>query len=164
MKKETYQKSMSFWESHSKLLLAAKVVHHLSVAAVYMAFPFLLLFTFLNKDNFFLTALLVCGVSFLLLSLYRKKFNAKRPSEVYNIPSAIEKGKEGKSFPSRHTFSAVIISICLFHISAYLGAAFLAVALIIAALRVLLGLHFVKDVTAGVIIGILCGVLALIIG
>ena len=164
MKRETYKKVMKFWESHSKLLLAAQVVHHLSVLAVYMAFPFLLLFTFLDKDNFYLTAFLVCGISFVLLSLYRKKFNAKRPSEVYNIPSAIEKGKEGKSFPSRHTFSAVIIALCLFHLSVYLGAAFLVVSLIIAALRVVLGLHFVKDVTAGAIIGILCGVLALIIG
>ncbi len=105
---------MNFWERHAKLLFAAKMIHHLSVIGVYAAFPFLLVSTFLKQDNFFLTAILVCGWSFVFLSLYRKKHNAKRPREVYNIPSAIEKGKEGKSFPSRHSFSAAIISVCLF--------------------------------------------------
>ena len=164
MKKETYKKVMNFWERHAKLLFAAKMIHHLSVIGVYAAFPFLLVSTFLNKDNFFLTAILVCGWSFVLLSLYRKKHNAKRPREVYNIPSAIEKGKEGKSFPSRHSFSAAIISVCLFHLSVPLGLAFLLVTLIIATLRVVLGLHFVKDVAVGTLIGVLCGVAALIIG
>lgn len=160
----SYKKCMNFWERHSKLLIIAKILHHIAVAAVYAAFPFLLIFTFLNKDNFFLTAFLVCSVSFLLLSLYRKKFNAKRPSEVYNIPSAIEKGKAGKSFPSRHSFSATVIAVCLFHLSIPLGIAFLLSSLIIAALRVVLGLHFVKDVLWGLLIGALCGILALIIG
>ncbi|MBQ9977143.1 MAG: phosphatase PAP2 family protein [Clostridia bacterium] len=155
---------MNFWERHAKLLFAAKMIHHLSVIGVYAAFPFLLVSTFLNKDNFFLTALLVCGWSFVLLSLYRKKHNAKRPSEVYNIPSAIERDKKGKSFPSRHSFSAVVIAVCLFHLSIPLGIAFLLLSLIIAALRVALGLHFVKDVLWGLLIGVLCGVLALIIG
>lgn len=164
MKKETYKKVMNFWERHAKLLFAAKMIHHLSVIGVYAAFPFLLVSTFLNKDNFFLTALLVCGWSFVLLSLYRKKHNAKRPSEVYNIPSAIERDKKGKSFPSRHSFSAVVIAVCLFHLSIPLGIAFLLLSLIIAALRVALGLHFVKDVLWGLLIGVLCGVLALIIG
>lgn len=155
---------MNFWERHSKLLFAAKMLHRIGVTAGYIAFPFLLIFTFLDKDNFFLTAFLTCGISFALLSLYRTRFNAKRPGEVYNIPSAIEKDKKGKSFPSRHSFSAAVISVCLFHISLPLGIVFLVVSLLIAVLRVVLGLHFVKDTAAGLLIGILCGVLALIIG
>ena len=164
MKKETFKKVMNFWERHAKLLFAAKTLHTLAVIAVYAAFPFLLIFNFLNKDNFFLTALLVCGWSFVFLSHYRKRHNAKRPSEVYNIPSAIEKDKKGKSFPSRHAFSAAVISVCFFHLSISLGIAFLLLSLIIAAIRVALGLHFVKDVLWGLLIGVLCGVLALIIG
>lgn len=164
MKKETYKKVMNFWERHAKLLFAAKMIHHLSVIGVYFVFPSFLLYTALKQYTFFITAFSVCLISFILLSLYRKKHNAKRPSEVYNIPSAIEKGKEGKSFPSRHSFSAAIISVCLFHLSVPLGLAFLLVTLIIATLRVVLGLHFVKDVAVGTLIGVLCGVAALIIG
>ena len=155
---------MNFWERHAKLLFAAKTLHTLAVIAVYAAFPFLLIFNFLNKDNFFLTALIVCGWSFVFLSHYRKRHNAKRPSEVYNIPSAIERDKKGKSFPSRHAFSAAVISVCFFHISVPLGLVFLLLTLIIATLRAVLGLHFVKDVAVGTLIGVLCGVVALIIG
>ena len=159
-----YKKCMNFWERHAKLLFTAKMIHHLSVIAVYMAFPSFLLYTALKQDTFFITAFSVCLISFILLSLYRKMADKKRPSEVYNIPSAIEKDKKGKSFPSRHSFSAAVISVCLFNISVWLGAAFLLLTLIIAALRVALGLHFVKDVLVGLLIGVLCGCLALIIG
>ncbi len=164
MKKETFKKVMNFWERHAKLLFAAKTLHTLAVIAVYMVFPSFLLYTALQQDTFFITAFSVCLISFILLSLYRKKHNAKRPSEVYNIPSAIERDKKGKSFPSRHSFSAVVIAVCLFHLSIPLGIAFVLLSLIIAALRVALGLHFVKDVLWGLLIGVLCGVLALIIG
>ena len=164
MKKETYKKIMNFWERHAKLLFSAKALLHLAVAVVYIAFPSFLLYTALQQDTFFITAFSVCLISFILLSLYRKMADKKRPSQVHNIPSAIEKGKEGKSFPSRHSFSAAVISTCLFHVSVYLGIAFLILTLIIAALRVVLGLHFVKDVIVGILIGILCGVVALIIG
>ena len=160
----TYKKYMNFWERHGKLFIIAKMLHHIAVAAVYIAFPSFLLYTALQQDTFFITAFSVCLISFIILSLYRKKHNAKRPSEVYNIPSAIERNKKGKSFPSRHSFSAAVISVCLFHISVPLGLVFLLLTLIIATLRAVLGLHFVKDVAVGTLIGVLCGVVALIIG
>ena len=158
-----YKMCMDFWESHSKLLIIAKMLHHIAVAAVYIAFPSFLLYIALKQDTFFITAFSVCLISFILLSLYRKMADKKRPSEVYGIPSAIERDKKGKSFPSRHSFSAAVISVCLFHISLPLGATFLTISIIIAALRVLLGLHFVKDAVAGLLIGVLCGFIALII-
>ncbi len=164
MNVSNYKKCMNFWERHAKLLFTAKALLHLAVAAVYIAFPSFLLYTALKQDTFFITAFSVCLISFILLSLYRKMADKKRPSEVYSIPSAIEKDKKGKSFPSRHSFSAAIISVCLFHISLPLGIVFLGLSFLIAALRVVLGLHFVKDVLVGLLIGILCGVLALIIG
>ncbi len=163
MNQTTYKKIMSFWERHERLLFSAKAFHSLGVGAVYLAFPFLLIFTAINKDIFCVWAFLVCSVSFLLLSLYRNKSNAKRPREVYGIPSAINETKKGKSFPSRHSFSAAVIAVCLFHVSLPLGVVFLIISALIAALRVLLGLHFVKDVVAGLLIGALCGLIALII-
>ena len=164
MNETAYKKIMSFWESHEKLLFVAKTFHSLAVGAVYLAFPFLLVFTALNKDLFCIISFFICSFSFVLLSLYRNKANAKRPSEVYGIPSAIKRDKKGKSFPSRHSFSAAVISVCLFHISLPLGATFLTISIIIATLRVILGLHFVKDAVAGLLIGTLCGIIALIMG
>ncbi len=159
----TYKKIMSFWERHNKLLTFAQVLHYVLVGTVYLAFPSFLLYIALKQDTFFITAFSVCLISFILLSLYRKTADKKRPSEVYGMPSAIKKDKSGKSFPSRHSFSAAVISVCLFHLSLPLGLIFLSISVLIAALRVFLGLHFVKDVVAGLLIGALCGFIALII-
>ena len=51
----------------------------------------------------------VPAVSFLLVSAFRKHYNAKRPYELYGFVPLIKKETKGKSFPSRHVFSIFVI-------------------------------------------------------
>lgn len=48
---------------------------------------------------------------FVILSLFRKKINAPRPYEVWEIVPLLDRDSPGQSMPSRHVFSATIISI-----------------------------------------------------
>lgn len=100
---------------------------------------------------------LVPAVTFAAGTALRARRNAPRPYEVLNLPPIVHKDTKGKSFPSRHVFSAAVISSALFYLHPHLGLVFVLVAVIQAVNRVLLGVHWVRDVTAGLIFGWLCG-------
>ncbi len=63
--------------------------------------------------------------------------------------------------PSRHVFSITIIAMCWLYVSVPVGVIMLILVVIMAASRVLAGVHFVRDVAAGFAIGILCGIAGL---
>ena len=84
-----------------------------------------------------------------------------RTAEVY-LDSDLSSRRTGLSFPSRHVFSAFLIGTVLLSESIALGAIVLALGLLIALARVVLLIHFVRDVIAGAVIGVLAGVLGVI--
>ena len=47
---------------------------------------------------------------FVILSFLRKKINAPRPYEEWDIKPLLDRDSPGQSMPSRHVFSATIIS------------------------------------------------------
>ncbi|MFR5847382.1 MAG: phosphatase PAP2 family protein [Streptococcus salivarius] len=61
----------------------------------------------------------------------------------------------GKSFPSRHVFSATVIAMLALTLNPWLGGAMLFLAMALALLRVLGGVHYPSDVLAGYAIGFL---------
>ena len=69
----------------------------------------------------------------------------------------VPKETHGKSFPSRHALSAAVLAAvwCYFYPAA--GACMVVVALLICALRVLAGAHYVRDVAAGALLGFALG-------
>ena len=71
--------------------------------------------------------------------------------------------KKGHSFPSRHVFSAFIIGTLWMILSPYVGAATLLFGAVIAISRVLLGIHFLRDVIVGAVIGVASGVIGILI-
>jgi hypothetical protein len=97
------------------------------------------------------------GSGFLLVSLFRSRFNAPRPYEALDIIPLMEKDKHGQSFPSRHVFSIFVIAMTLLRLCAPLGWALLCCGMVLAWCRVILGVHFPRDVIAGGIAGILWG-------
>lgn len=99
--------------------------------------------------------------SFILVSVIRKCIDAKRPYEKYNIKPLFIKETKGESMPSRHVFSITIIAMCWLYVSVPVGIIMLMLVAIMAASRVLAGVHFVRDVVVGFAVGIICGIAGL---
>lgn len=121
---------------------------YLTVAKTYCDWPSLSAFIF------------VPGISFILVSIFRKIYNAPRPYEVNTeLEPIIKKDSKGKSFPSRHIFSIFIIAVAAFQLWPVIGIIIGLAGICLAYCRVKGGVHFKKDVIAGAIIGILLGVI-----
>ena len=96
---------------------------------------------------------------FVILSFLRKKINAPRPYEVWEIVPLLDRDSPGQSMPSRHVFSATIISMACLHASLTMGMICLTLSAFLGLVRVLGGVHFPKDVVVGYICGLVWGVI-----
>jgi len=119
-----------------------------------IAYIAVLVMFFIENKVSFIEAILVPGISFVLVSAFRHIYNAPRPYEVTGIPPMTGKNTKGKSMPSRHTFSIFIIAMTVFYYDYRLGIPMLVFGVVLAALRVVERVHFVKDVVVGAILGV----------
>ena len=126
---------------------------------VYLIYPVLLIYLVIKKEPAILQALLVPGISFILVSVFRYLLNAPRPYEVTGKEPIIKRKGIGKSFPSRHTFSTFVIAVTVFYFWPVAGILTGIAGAALATARVLGGVHFLRDVIAGAIIGIGCGII-----
>ena len=101
----------------------------------------------------------ISATGFVILSLLRKKINAPRPYEEWDIKPLLDRDSPGQSMPSRHVFSATIISMACLHASLSVGVILLVFSALLGLVRVLGGVHFPKDVVVGYICGLVWGVL-----
>ena len=121
---------------------------------VYAFYPLLILYLVVQEDERLLPLLLIPGVSFILVTVLRKRLDAKRPYQIYNYESILTKKKDGQSFPSRHVFSIFMIAMSVFVLNTMGGVLFLILGCLLALSRVLGGVHFPHDVIAGALMGI----------
>lgn len=96
---------------------------------------------------------------FVILSLLRKKINAPRPYEEWDIKPLLDRDRPGQSMPSRHVFSASIISMACMHASLTMGMICLTLSAFLGLVRVLGGVHYPKDVVVGYICALVWGVI-----
>ena len=96
---------------------------------------------------------------FVILSLFRKKINAPRPYEEWDIKPLLDRDSPGQSMPSRHVFSATIISMACLHASLSVGVILLVLSAFLGLVRVLGGVHYPKDVVVGYICALVWGVI-----
>lgn len=101
----------------------------------------------------------VPATGFVILSLLRKKINAPRPYEEWAIKPLLDRDSPGQSMPSRHVFSATIISTACLHASLSVGVILLVLSAFLGPVRVLGGVHYPKDVVVGYACGLVWGVL-----
>ena len=109
---------------------------------------------------------IMAAVPFVILSVLRILINSQRPYEVFDIQEFSElreKKKSGRSFPSRHVFSAFLIGVLWIPYALPFGIAAILLGILMALERVARGIHFVKDVLVGAVIGILSGVIGILI-
>ncbi len=99
------------------------------------------------------------ATGFVILSLLRKKINAPRPYEEWTIKPLLDRDSPGQSMPSRHVFSATIISMACLHASLSVGVILLVLSALLGLARVLGGVHFPKDVVIGYICGLVWGLI-----
>jgi membrane-associated phospholipid phosphatase len=94
---------------------------------------------------------------FISVSIMRKIINKPRPYVVLNIDPLVKKDKNGESFPRRHVLSVSIIAVACFWIQPLLGFVMSILVILIAIIRVLSGVHFIKDVIWGALISYIVG-------
>lgn len=105
----------------------------------------------------------VAALGYLTVTLLRRMLNRPRPYEVYDFYTVKPKEKKGESFPSRHCYSAFVITTLSWLVSPLVTLGLLVLGGLIAVTRVLCGIHFVRDVLVGGAIGVAFGTLGVII-
>ena len=103
--------------------------------------------------------LFIPASGFVILSFLRKKINAPRPYEEWDIKPLLDRDSPGQSMPSRHVFSATIISMACLHASLTMGMICLTLSAFLGLVRVLGGVHYPKDVVVGYICALVWGVI-----
>ena len=163
MKREAYIDLMSRIRSNQKLTDFIIWSNRLTTYVVYVIFIVFMAFLFITKNAAFTRILLTTAISFVIVSVFRKIYNRKRPYEIFDAESVIKKDKEGNSFPSRHVFSAFVIAMACLYINIPLGVIMILISTCIAVLRVVGGVHFISDVVVGALVGIVSGIIGLYI-
>lgn len=154
-----YIKLNKFMLSHNNFGKAVLLFNKTVTLLIYAFYPALLIYLFKINFNNILRMILVPLVSLIILTVIRKLINFPRPFERFNI-TPLCRCKTGCSMPSRHTFCIFIIALSSFLVNTVLGSIILVLGIILAACRVLLGVHTVRDVA----VAILSAVLSFIIG
>ena len=97
---------------------------------------------------------------FILITIIRNVVKAPRPYDTYEfVPLCGYHPGKNKSFPSRHTGSAAIIALEIFHLWRFPGTIALIMAIIVAIVRVVCGNHYIKDVIIAFLVALLINIL-----
>lgn len=124
---------------------------------VYCAYPLLVAVLAAERNPRFFRVVLVPAIVFGAVTVMRRIWDLPRPYEALGIEPLIPREKKGRSFPSRHTASVTVIALAFWYVWSPLGAAMTVVAVLIAVIRPLAGIHFPRDVIAGAGLALLVG-------
>lgn len=138
-----------------------RVFNRMMTVLMPVAYVTLLGTNFISKGlgKEFSTYIMVPAVGFVLLTLVRKWINQPRPYEAWEIVPLLDKDSSGNSMPSRHVFSATIISMACLHANLLVGLVLLVLSALLGLVRVLGGVHYPKDVLVGYACGLIWGIL-----
>lgn len=157
------EKVLKYVYSKNGIKLTLKAVSYIATLIFVSAFFALLIVAFFKDETEAVKLLFAAGVPFILVTLVRKLIGAKRPYDVYDFYIEKPKSKKEASFPSRHVTSAFLISTLTCLYSVPLAISLFVIAISLAVSRVLLGLHFIRDVVAGALIGGISGALGILV-
>ena len=158
---EWYDKRKASLLRHPQGLQLMRVFNRMMTVLMPVAYVTLLGTNFVSKGvgKELSTYILVPALGFVLLTLTRKWINQPRPYEAWEIVPLLDKDSSGNSMPSRHVFSATIISMACLHASLPAGLVFLFSSAFLGLVRVLGGVHYPKDVLVGYACGLIWGIL-----
>ena len=163
MNKDFYFKLYKPYRKNSKKKRLLNIFDKIVTYSVFISFPLFVIVSFFMGKDYVLRLILTTFIPFVLLSYFRKLFNFKRPYEVFNISPVLDKDTKGKSFPSRHVFSAFLIGTSCLFVNYYYGIFVLILGILLMYIRVIGGVHFLRDVFCGMGIGVICGIIGMTI-
>lgn len=147
---------------NKKLSRTLKIISYVIVAVCVGVFAVALALALYNDTLLGIKLIAVTAIPFLAVSLMRRIINAKRPYEILPFYEEAPKSKRGQSFPSRHVFSCFIIATTLVFYNLAVGVGLMLLGAFLGVFRVLLGIHFIRDVVAGALSGAVCGVIGML--
>ena len=165
MTKETYIQMTQPFREHLGMAKGIHMANKICTMSMYVSYPLLVCYLFLNQDKNALAALLVPAIGFVTLTLFRACINRPRPYETFATPPVIPKDTRGKSFPSRHVFSAMVIAMTFLLVSPWqlIGILFIILTVLLGVVRVLSGVHYISDVVAGAAYALVVAVIGYIV-
>lgn len=161
MNAEQYEAISRPFRAHPVALHALKAVNDGLKYLCYVLYPVLLVLLAVNEPSELLRAVLTPAVLFVGLSAFRRLYDAPRPYEALEINPLMYKSTKGKSFPSRHIFSIFMIAMCWLAYCVPMGAFLLVCGVFMAAIRVIGGVHYPRDVITGALVAVLGGIVGL---
>ena len=134
-----------------------RLVDRLMVGVVAVGYVAVLAWLALAADPRWVRVAIVPAVALVLVTVVRKAVNAPRPYESYHVDPLLPATTQGCSMPSRHVTCATVIACALAWVHLSWGIEMGAAALLVCYTRLAGGLHFPRDVIAGIALGLLCG-------
>ena len=160
MNLEQYTKINNFFIRHSSAFSLLLTANRLLTACGFLLYPLLLLCILTIKNIAMISFIDIPALCFLALTFFINVVKKKRPYEKLPIQSLIKKDKKGQSFPSRHVFSIFLIATLWFCFWKPVGIFLFIAGVFLAIVRVIGGVHFVTDVCAGALLGVLAGLIS----
>ena len=157
------EKLLRYVYERKKLSRTLRLVSHGAAFAAFLAFCFVVIRTALLSPLSAFKFCAIIGSSYVVVSAVRRFIDAPRPYEIYDFYENAPKSKEGVSFPSRHTFSIFAIATAVAPTAPIVATVLAILGLLLAVSRVLLGIHFIRDVLCGALLGIISSVIGLFI-
>jgi undecaprenyl-diphosphatase len=145
------------------LSLTMPWVSHTGNGYYYPLVPAVLLLVDSRKAwSFFLAGLFAFAIELPLYKLLKKGIKRNRPCEVLSAVHRRVSPSDRFSFPSGHTAAAFVMATLLSYFFPILSMPLFSWALLVGFSRIYLGVHYPTDILAGLVIGMLSALSALI--
>lgn len=157
MNEEKYKKVIEvFRKSRTGVYLLRRLDFGITWITI-IAYVALLVYLFFTDHTKCYPVLIIPGICFGIITVFRNVYSAKRPYEVFDILPLIEKETKGKSFPSRHVFSIFMIGMTYWFVCKPIAILLFVLGVILGLIRVIAGLHYPRDVIAGMLVALIGG-------